>query len=235
MESHSKHHLQNEIDPESIYTHNILKMKSTTFCSEALSVHDSRTGIIILILRDPHLLERRQRGKDRTSDPNWVLPLRRSHDLYFDRSGCQWRHLFGQTDIDVREHGGTSRQHRVGVQIPSDIHIAFHDRFVRQFVDSFAFFADETRFEEHLIIVSKDMNHEHCARMYCVDEQINKPLGIGIALLPQWSPDHPAVRSSSQDRTKYQLSPIQTRNPRQHMPTSPWCPAPKSLSCPAPW
>ena len=40
--------------------------------SEALPVDDGRAGLVVLLLRDPHLLERGQRGEDGASDPDGV-------------------------------------------------------------------------------------------------------------------------------------------------------------------
>merc|ERR1712025_1096150 len=47
----------------------------THFLSEALSVYDSRPALIVLVLRNPHFLERRQRGQNRSSDPHRVFAL----------------------------------------------------------------------------------------------------------------------------------------------------------------
>merc|ERR1712182_100804 len=53
--------------------------------SEALPVHDRRPALVVLLLRDPHLLERRQRRQDRPADPHRVLPLRRRDHLDLHR------------------------------------------------------------------------------------------------------------------------------------------------------
>lgn len=37
---------------------------------EALAMHDARTGLVILFLRNPHLLERRERRQNRPSNPH---------------------------------------------------------------------------------------------------------------------------------------------------------------------
>jgi len=50
---------------------------------EALPVHYRRSRLVVLLLADPHLLERRQRGEYRAADPDRVLPLGRSDDLDF--------------------------------------------------------------------------------------------------------------------------------------------------------
>jgi hypothetical protein len=43
---------------------------------KALAVDDAGSGLVVLLLRDPHLLERRQRREDRAADPHRVLALR---------------------------------------------------------------------------------------------------------------------------------------------------------------
>ena len=52
---------------------------------EALTVDDGRAALVVLLLRDPHLLERGERGEDRAADPNGVLALRRRDDLDLHR------------------------------------------------------------------------------------------------------------------------------------------------------
>ena len=45
---------------------------------EALPVDNAWAGLVVLLLGDPHLLEGGERGKDGTTNPDGVLPLRRS-------------------------------------------------------------------------------------------------------------------------------------------------------------
>ena len=146
--------------------------------SKTFSVHNTGTSIIVLILGYPHFLKCRQWGKNGSSDPDWVLPLGRCHHLHFSCRGGQCRHFFGKTDIDVREHGGSSTYNDIGIQITVDVHIALRDRFVRHFVDPFAFFADQIRFEQHLVI---DTEHSCKINIYLN----HKPQGIGISDFPQ--------------------------------------------------
>jgi len=82
---------------------------------EALPVHNRRPRLIVLLLADPHLLERGQGRQDRPSDPHRVLPLRRRYYLDLHRGGRQGGYLLLHAISDTREHGGTSGQHRVGV------------------------------------------------------------------------------------------------------------------------
>jgi len=48
---------------------------------EALPVDDGWTGLIVLLLADPHLLEGGQGSQDGPTDPYGVLALRGSDDL----------------------------------------------------------------------------------------------------------------------------------------------------------
>jgi len=53
-------------------------------CLEALAVDDAGTGLVILLLGDPHLLEGGQRSQDGATDPDGVLALWRGDDLDLD-------------------------------------------------------------------------------------------------------------------------------------------------------
>ena len=41
---------------------------------------DAGAGLVVLLLRDPHLLEGGERREDRATDPHGVLTLRRRDD-----------------------------------------------------------------------------------------------------------------------------------------------------------
>ena len=51
---------------------------------EAFPVDNAGAGLVVLLLGDPHLLEGGEGGKDGSSDPDGVLPLRGSNDLDLD-------------------------------------------------------------------------------------------------------------------------------------------------------
>merc|ERR1712045_680733 len=75
--------------------------------SEALAVNDRGPGLIVLALRDPHLLEGTQRGQDGASNPHRVLPLGWCNHFDFHggwRKGCE---LLGHPLANAGEHGGT--------------------------------------------------------------------------------------------------------------------------------
>lgn len=46
-------------------------------------MYDGRARLVVFLLRDPHLLEGGQGGKDGTADPDGILPLGGSNDLNF--------------------------------------------------------------------------------------------------------------------------------------------------------
>ena len=111
-------------------------------------MHDGRTRLVVLVLRDPHLLEGGQRRQDGTTDPHGVLTLRRSDDLDLHGARSQSGQLLGHTLTNAREHGGTTGQHNVGVQILTDIDVALHDGLEGGIVDTGRFAADEERLEQ---------------------------------------------------------------------------------------
>merc|ERR1712187_556485 len=97
---------------------------------EALPVDNGGTRLVILLLGDPHLLEGGERGQDGSTNPHRVLPLRGSNDLDLHGGGSKGSQLLLHTVGDTGEHGGSSRQHNVAVQVLTDIKIALHDGVV---------------------------------------------------------------------------------------------------------
>jgi len=117
---------------------------------ETLSVNDGRAGLIILLLADPHLLEGGERGEDGTTDPDGILPLRWSNDLDLHRGWSEGCDLLLHTISNTWEHGGTSGEDSVGVQILTDINIALHDAVVGGLVDTGGLHAEEGWLEHRL-------------------------------------------------------------------------------------
>merc|ERR1711923_166043 len=117
---------------------------------EALPVDNGRTALVVLLLGDPHLLEGGEGGQDGSSDPDGVLPLRRSDDLDLDggwgKGGDLLLHPVGNTGV----HGGASGHDGVGVQVLPDVNIALHDGVVGGLVDSASLHTKEGRLEESL-------------------------------------------------------------------------------------
>ena len=94
---------------------------------EALAVDNARAGFVVLLLGDPHLLEGGQRSQNGTANPNGVFTFGWGNDLDLHGGRSQGRDLFLHTVGDAWVHGGTSRQNRVGIQILTDVYVAFHD------------------------------------------------------------------------------------------------------------
>src|SRR6266436_6862803 len=57
------------------------------------AVDDTRTRLVILLLRDPQVLESGERGQDGTTYPDGVFTLGRGHDLYLRTHRSIYRHL----------------------------------------------------------------------------------------------------------------------------------------------
>merc|ERR1719471_1071838 len=112
---------------------------------EAFSVHNGWTTLIILLLRDPHLLEGGQGGQDGATDPYRVLPLRRSNDLDLDGGGSQGCDLLLHSVSNTWVHGGATGHDSVGVQVLSDVNITLHDRVVGSFMDTTGLHSKEGR------------------------------------------------------------------------------------------
>jgi len=117
---------------------------------EALTVHNGRSGLVVLFLADPHTLEGREGGKNGSTDPDRVLTLRRSDDLNLDGSGGKSGDLLGHTLTDSGEHGGTSGENNVGVQVLTDIDIALHDGLEGGVGNTVHFKTSQVRLEEDL-------------------------------------------------------------------------------------
>jgi len=117
---------------------------------EALPVDDGRSRFIILLLADPHLLECGQGCQDGPTDPYGVLPLGWCDNLNLHRGRCKSCNLFLHTISNTREHRGTAREHGVGVQILTDINIAFHDAVVCCLVKAAGFHSEEAGLEHGL-------------------------------------------------------------------------------------
>jgi len=115
---------------------------------KALSVDDSRAGLVVLLLGDPHLLEGGQGGEDGPTDPDRVFSLGWSNDLDFDRGWSQSRDFLLHTISNTWVHRGTAGQDGVGVQVLTDVDVALHDGVVHGLVNAARFHSQEGRLEE---------------------------------------------------------------------------------------
>merc|ERR1712123_456009 len=121
-----------------------------SFDLEALPVNDGGTALVVLLLGDPHLLEGRERGKDGASDPDRVLPLWGSNDLYLDGRRSEGGDLLLHPVSDTGIHGGSSGHDCVGVQVLPDVNIALHDGVEGCLMDATCLHAEEGRLEKSL-------------------------------------------------------------------------------------
>merc|ERR1719154_250475 len=119
-------------------------------CLETLAVDNGWAALIILLLRDPHLLEGGEGSKDGSSDPDGVFPLWWSNDLDLDGGWSKSSDLLLHTVSNTRVHGGASGHDRVGIQVLTDVNIALHDGVVGGLMDTTGFHSKERRLEESL-------------------------------------------------------------------------------------
>jgi len=111
-------------------------------------VDDAGSRFVVLFLADPHLLEGGQRGQDRSSDPDRVFSLRWGNDLNLHCGWGKGSQFLLHSVSNTGEHGRTTRQDDVSVQVLSDINITLHDGVVGGFVDSSGFHTQERGLEE---------------------------------------------------------------------------------------
>ncbi len=110
---------------------------------EALPVDDAGARLVVLLLGDPHLLEGGQRSQDGATNPDRVLTLRGSDDLDLHGGGSKGSELLLHSVSNAREHGGTTRQDDVSVEILTDINVALHDGVVGGLMDTSSLHAQE--------------------------------------------------------------------------------------------
>ena len=117
---------------------------------EALPVHNGWTGLIVLRLANPHLLEGGKRSQNGATNPHRELALwwGNHFDLHGRRS--QSSNLLDHPVGNADKHGSASRQNDVAVQIPPDINITLHDGVEGGVVDANSLHADESRVEQNL-------------------------------------------------------------------------------------
>merc|ERR1719367_1861826 len=141
--------------------------------SKALPVHNRWAGLIVLALGHPHLLECAQGGKDGATDPDRVLAFRWCDNLDLHGGGRKGRELLGHALTDASEHGGASGEHDVGVEILSDVNVAFHDGLESGVVNATSLLSDQTWLEEHFRATETLAAH-------CDDVAVRKLVGLLI-------------------------------------------------------
>jgi len=117
---------------------------------EAFTMDDGRAGLVVLLLGDPHLLEGGERGQDRSSDPYGVLALGGSNDFDLHGGGSEGSELLVHAISNAWEHGSTTRQDDVAVQILADIDVTLHDGIVSGGVNTIALFSNQRGLEQDL-------------------------------------------------------------------------------------
>lgn len=117
---------------------------------EAFMVDNGWSRLVVLLLRDPHLLESGQGSQDGTTDPDRVLSLRRSNDLDLHRRWSQGSDLFLHTLSNTWEQSSTTRHNNVTVQLLSDVDVTPDDRVVSGIVNTHSLQAQVSRTEQCL-------------------------------------------------------------------------------------
>mgnify|MGYP005999693551 CR=1 FL=1 len=113
-------------------------------------MNNGRTRLVILLLGDPHLLESGEGSENGSTDPDGVLALRGSDDLDLHGGRGKSNQLLVHALSNTREHGGSSGENDVAVQVLTDIDIALHDGVVAGLVDTSRLHTQERGLEEGL-------------------------------------------------------------------------------------
>ena len=93
-------------------------------------MNNAWAALVVLLLRAPEVLERRERSKNGTTDPDGVLSLWWGDDLDLHARRAERRKLLLHTVGNTGEHGSTTRQDDVAVEITTDIKVTLEDRVV---------------------------------------------------------------------------------------------------------
>ena len=106
--------------------------------------------LVVLVLRDPHLLEGAETGKDGASDPDGILALGRCNNLDLHGRGRESRDLLLHPVCDSRIHRSAAREDGIGIKVLTDVDVTLHDRVVGCLVDARGFHAEERGLEHRL-------------------------------------------------------------------------------------
>merc|ERR1712173_275867 len=104
----------------------------------------------VRLLGDPHLLESGEGSENGSTDPDGVLALRGSDDLDLHGGRGKSNQLLVHALSNTREHGGSSGENDVAVQVLTDIDIALHDGVVGSLMDTSRLHTQERGMEEGL-------------------------------------------------------------------------------------
>ena len=117
---------------------------------ETFTVDNRRARFVAFLFRNPHLFECGQRGRDWSSDPFRVFTFRRGDDFDLHYGWSQSSNFFLRSVSDSQDHGAATRQHCVGVQVLTDVHVALHDKIVCGLMDACKFHSKERRLKHGL-------------------------------------------------------------------------------------
>mmetsp|Transcript_92971 Transcript_92971/g.161586 ORF Transcript_92971/g.161586 Transcript_92971/m.161586 type:complete len:204 (-) Transcript_92971:628-1239(-) len=108
------------------------------------------TNLIVLLTRDPPILEGAQRGQRGAPNPNGVLPLRWSKHLDLHHRWRKCHQLLGQALGDARQHRGAPGKHNVAEEFPAQVDVARLHRLEGQLVDTTELLANSPWMKESL-------------------------------------------------------------------------------------
>jgi hypothetical protein len=95
-------------------------------CSETFTVDNLGTALVVFLLGDPHSLESRQGGEDRSTKPYGVHALCGCENLGFVVSGGELMHFLPHSFGHSFEKSGTTSKDNVSEHVTTDFNIAFH-------------------------------------------------------------------------------------------------------------
>merc|ERR1711990_1212191 len=115
---------------------------------EAFSVDNGWAAFVVFLLGDPHLLEGGEGSQDGSSDPYGVFSFWWSNDLDLNGGWSQGSDFLFHSVGNTWVHGGASGHDGVGVQVLTDVNIAFHDGVVGGLMNTAGFHSQERWLEE---------------------------------------------------------------------------------------
>lgn len=104
-------------------------------------MNDWSSVFVVVLLGDPHAGECGQGSQSGTSSPDGESSVGTGNDLDVDTLGSSLFDFLEKSFSDAFEHGSSSWENDVLVEVSSDIDIALLDWFVGQFLDTVEFFA----------------------------------------------------------------------------------------------
>ncbi len=113
-------------------------------------MHNAGTVLVVVLLRDPALLEGAERGQNRPANPLAVLALRRRNALDAHGARREAGELARQTVRNSRKHGAAAAEQHVAVEVLAQIDVALHDAVVDDLVNAGALHAEERGLEQRL-------------------------------------------------------------------------------------